>query len=327
MTFHLLCNLLILTAPLALAAQTTAAKTTWRGIEAYRLTDGRCEAIVVPKLGGRVVSYSLVGGLNFLWTGEPGSETKSSTQSWGGDKTYIGPHSAWKLTMPRMWPPPAEEDAAEHAADVLEDGRLRTTSLPWTGYGGATITREHGFDKNGNLVTTHRISAVPGSVMSGAVWTIAQTIPAPQIFVPLNPVSPYKDNFFWFDFAKPKDAKGARALSPALLEINPVPGEGFKLGAHPPRPALAAVKDGIAIVLRADPQEGDYPEGADGAGLSVEVYHHNALGTGEYVELEFLSPLRRLDQGATLTTRWNIHRLAKEWDAATMERLLRSNGE
>ena len=75
----------------------------------------------------------------------------------------------------------------------------------------------------------------------------------------------------------------------------------------PARPALATVKEGLAFLQRADPQEGMYPEGAPEAGLSVEVYHHDQKGNGQYVELEQLSPLRRLDQGITLTTRWSIH--------------------
>ena len=306
---------------LAPKPQTSLKKTTWREMEAFQLSDGRCAAVVVPKLGGRIVSYGLIGGTNFIWTGEPGAEKKPVTQSWGGDKTYIGPHTMWHFTLPRMWPPPAP-DATEHTAEPLADGRLRTISPPWESYGGARITREYGFDAKGDFVITHTIGKVSGSTLIGAVWDITQTIPTPRVFVPLNAASPYADHFFLFDFAKPKTDIGARVLSPTLLQIEPITGAGFKLGAHPPQPALAAVKDGVAFVQHADPQPGQYPEGADGAGLSVEVYHHHAPGAGEYVELELLSPLHRLDEGATLTTRWNLHALPKEWDATTIERLL-----
>lgn len=283
-------------------------KTTWREIDAYKITDGRAEAVVVPKLGGRVMVFRLVGGANFIWSGEPGAETKPVTQMWGGEKTSIGPHTMWKFTQPRTWPPPAP-DAAEHAAEVLDGGRLRTVSPPWESCGGARITREYGFDAKGDFVMTHTISKVAGGQQLGAVWVIAQTVPSDFVFVPLNPQSPYKDNFFWFDFGGPKDRKGVLALSPSLLRIRPVTGEGFKIGASPKQPALATVKDGLAFVQRADAQDGQYPEGADGAGLSVEVYHHHLPGPGEYTELEFLSPLRRLDEGATLTTRWTL----REW--------------
>jgi hypothetical protein len=66
-----------------------------------------------------------------------------------------------------------------------------------------------------------------------------------------------------------------------------------------------------------------YPEGADGAGLSVEVYHHDQKGPGEYVELEQLSPLRRLDAGLTLTTRWSIHPLPAEPPGVMVREVIR----
>ena len=44
--------------------------------------------------------------------------------------------------------------------------------------------------------------------------------------------------------------------------------------------------------------------------LSIEVYHHDLKASGEYVEIEQLSPLRRLDKGITLMTRWSIHPVA-----------------
>ena len=302
-------------------AEPSLKPTTWRGIEAFALTDGRSEAVVVPKLGGRVVSYRLVGGANWLWLGEPGSETREPSQFWGGDKSYIGPHSGWRFTLPRTWPPPSPDTSA-HAAEVLDGGALRITSPPWDGYDAARITREFRFDAGGDFIVQHGIAAVPGSRAVGALWTISQMVPG-AVFVPLNAVSPYKDNFFWFDWSKPAARKGATLLSPTLLRIEPVVGEVFKIGAHPPQPALAVVRDGAAFVQKADPQpKSDYPEGADGAGFSVEVYHHDLPGAGEYVELEFLSPLRRFDTGATLTTRWSIHALPKDWDAAAIESLL-----
>ena len=56
-----------------------------------------------------------------------------------------------------------------------------------------------------------------------------------------------------------------------------------------------------------------------------EVYHHDARGPGEYVELEFLSPLRRFDEGVTLTTRWSIHALPVDWTPETVAKLLRAD--
>lgn len=66
---------LLLVAPVLLlaervAAQPVATTTTWRETDAYQLRDGRAEAVVVPKLGGRVMVFRLAGGANFIWSGE-----------------------------------------------------------------------------------------------------------------------------------------------------------------------------------------------------------------------------------------------------------------
>ena len=289
------------------AAAPRAETTTWRELPAIRLTDNHSEAIVVPALGRRVVHYGLAGGLNWLWTGEPGAEKKMPALFWGGDKTYLGPHTLWSLQQDSMWPPPAPDF---QSCEVFEPrGLLSTLSAPWPG-SGARIRRDYSFGKDGELVIAHSVAPVPGSREISALWVIAQTIPTDAAFVPLAAQSPYKDGYFRFGFDKPAVGLGAMLISPTLLQLKPEPGVSFKLGAHPGTPALATVKDGLAFLQRADPQEGIYPEGADGAGLSVEVYHHDLRGPGEYVELEQLSPLRRLDKGITLTTRWSVHTLS-----------------
>lgn len=304
-------------------AEPSATRTTWRGFEAWRLSDGRTEAVIVPALGGRLLHYALLNGENWMWTGEPGAERAADALMWGGDKTYIGPHTSWNFTQPRMWPPPTAPNEQPH--EILDDksALLSTRSPAWPGYG-ARVTRRYRFDAaTGDLVIMHEIEAVPDSAVIGAVWPVAQVIPTDWVFVPLNAKSPYRDNFFWFSWSKAD--VGATVLSQTLLRLQPRSGASYKIGAHPPQPALAAVKDGLAFVIRADPQQGQYPEGADGAGFSIEVYHHNLPPPRQYTELEPMSPLRRLDQGATLTTRWNIHVVPKSDSvdlAAAVERLL-----
>ncbi len=296
-------------------------KTTWRGLDAYKITDGRTEAIIVPQLGGRLMHYGRVGGPNFIWTGEPGTERGEDALMWGGDKTYIGPHTMWKFTQPTMWPPPAPNTQTCDAT-ILEGGRLRTISPPWPAYQ-ARVIRETAFDPNGDLVITHTIEKVPGSLILGAVWTVTQTIPTDAVYAPVNPKSPYKNSIFWFGTPPPMDQLGASLPVPSLLQIRPVTGTVYKLGVHPAKPALAALKDGVAFVQQAEPQEGQYPEGADGAGMSVEIYHHPLPPPREYTELEFLSPLRRLDEGASLTVRWRLQDIPKDAGPEEIARLLK----
>ncbi|HEY2343320.1 MAG TPA: hypothetical protein VGH90_09840 [Chthoniobacteraceae bacterium] len=46
--------------------------------------------------------------------------------------------------------------------------------------------------------------------------------------------------------------------------------------------------------------------------MTLEVYHHPLPPPREYTELEFMSPLRRLDQGATLTIHWSLRDVPKD---------------
>jgi hypothetical protein len=103
-------------------AAETVEKTKWREFDAYRISDGRTEAVIVPQLGGRLMTYRLVGGENWIWDGVAGAEKDDVPLMWGGDKTYIGPHSMWRFTQPKSWPPPAP-DAAAHEAEVIPSRR------------------------------------------------------------------------------------------------------------------------------------------------------------------------------------------------------------
>ena len=307
--------LLLVAVALSVRADTLVEKTTFRDESAWRLTDGITEAIIVPSYGGRLMRYGKVGGENWLWNGQP--DEPGEYMRWGGDKTFPGPHSMWRFTAKKSWPPPTP-DTTEHAVEKTATGIL-TTSPPWDGYGGARVVREYGFE-NGDLVIHHRITPAEGSAVPVAVWVITQCEPS-VAYIPLPKKSPYKDNVFWFDWSK--RGTSGNLISPTLLEIRPTVGEVFKLGAHPERPALAAVRNGVLFLQRTEvefsvkgeaaPRRGprdpgaQYPEGADGAGLSVEFYHHNLPPPRHYIELELLSPLRPARKGAALTTRWSLH--------------------
>ena len=65
-----------------------------------------------------------------------------------------------------------------------------------------------------------------------------------------------------------------------------------------------------------------YPEGTNGAGLSVEYYHHNLPPPRQYFELELLSPLRPSCEGAAFTTRWSLHAVRGQSPADAASRIL-----
>jgi hypothetical protein len=103
----------------------------------------------------------------------------------------------------------------------------------------------------------------------------------------------------------------------------------YKVGADTSLVAVAAVKDGVAMIEKATRQDGEYPDGAvGGGGFPVEVYN-NGDAKENYVELELLSPLHHLRQGDRYqhTVRWSLHQLLSSnvnamTTRATVEKLL-----
>jgi hypothetical protein len=281
----------------------------YNGRPAYRLTDGRTEVIVVPELG-RVMRYGLVGGANMLWNAAPGRHFKADEwQNWGGDKVWPAPQSQWPGLSGRGWPPHPTFDGLPHRA-VVSETHLRTTGPLMAGFG-VRILRDYSLDPaSGDLVIEQTLRKESGVPVLVSLWSVTQIPPPDAVFVPLNPESPYKNNFYWFAGKAPQGSATA-PLSPTMLRFRPTLG-AYKLGADAPVSAVASVKDGIALVLRARKQEGQHPEGAEGSGFPITVWNQGEQDpAARYVELEMMSPLRALKRGEQLavTMRWSLHRL------------------
>ncbi len=300
-------------------SQVTA--TTYGGRAAFRLSDGRTEAIVVPAIG-RVMRYGFIGGPNLLWN-TPQSRFKAGEwNNWGGDKTWPAPQSHWPVLSGRAWPPDEAWDGSAHTPQVLSGGRLRTSSALSPGPG-ARIVREYGFNASGEFEINQIVEKTRGAPMMLSVWSITQIVPPEAVFLPLNERSVYKDNVFWFG-GKPNEKVTVVPVLPSLLLLVPARtafGSGnYKIGADAPIAAIAAVTDGVAFVQKTARPDGQYPDGAADAGFPVELYDSgDAHGPAHYLELELLSPLRPFRAGTRWahTVRWSLHRLASRHVIAT----------
>lgn len=284
------------------------------GRAAFRLSDGRTEAIVVPAIG-RVMRYGFVGGPNLLWNTPRTGFNADEWRNWGGDKTWPAPQSYWPIYSGRGWPPDEAWDNSSHTPQVLSGGRLRTTSPISRGLG-ARIVREYGFNARGEFEIAQILEKLRGAPMLLSLWNITQIAPPEAVFLPLNPQSVYKNNFFWFG-GKANEKVGVTAISPSLLQVRPVraaTGSGnYKIGVDAPVAAIAAVSNGVAFVEKTARPDGQYPDGAESAGFPVELYDSgDADRRAHYIELELLSPLRAARAGTRWahTVRWSLHRLA-----------------
>lgn len=285
-------------------------KVVYLGHEAYKLTDGRTEAVVVPKLG-RVMSYGLKDGPNLLWNAIPGAEPKyGSWVNYGGDKTWLGPQSFWRIWHGRSnWPPDPNIDGQSGSkAEVVTGGKLRLT-YPLSPSTGIQLVREISIDASGQLVIEQTATKHHGVPLLASLWSVTQVVPGQAIYVPLNANSPYKKNFHWIQV--PKGVVAADPVGHNLLRLQPeLGGSSFKIGVDSLVSSLVSVRDQVAFLQHSSRPKGEYPDGAEGAGFPVEVFM-STEARAYYAELEVLSPLLRFEKGSRWkhTVYWSLHAL------------------
>lgn len=284
----------------------TISKTTYFDRPAYRLTNGAVEAIVVPEIG-RVMRWGKVGGPNLIWNNSPTQLTGDGWKNYGGDKTWLSPQSNWKIFHGSAgWPPEPVFDGEPHAAQVLSGGKLRlTTGLSKTGI---RVVRTMYFDDNGEFVIEQTATKESGAPLQAGIWSISQAVPGQAVFIPIDPKTQYTNGLYRWNG---KTAQPSKLVKPNLIQVVPEPtGGGVKLGFDTKIAALASVKDGVAWVQKAARPQGEYPDGADGAGFPVELYV-NGDPKVYYQELEILGPLQFFYKGTswTHTVRWSLHDL------------------
>jgi hypothetical protein len=285
----------------------------YSGRAAWKLTDGKTEAIVVPALG-RLMSFQRVGGENWLWENRaaakmPGEQWKN----WGGDKTWLAPQSRWKQYGSKTgWPPPREWDGEPFQSQILSGGKLKIWG-PVSPATGLRISRVFYHDENGDFVVEQTVSKVRGAPVEASIWSVAQVASADlsAAFLPRAENSGYKNGFRWLDKKPNAEINPAPlSLSLNLLQVAPA-NVAYKIGTDAPRAAIAAVRGSDALILKAARGDGNYPDGeTPGSGLPVEFFNSGNAQSG-YVELELLSPLLQFKNGGrhTHAVRWSIHSL------------------
>src|SRR4051812_30063639 len=84
--------------------------------EAFTISNGRVEAVIVPAVG-RVMQFRFVGEKEGpFWENHAldGKNPDSQSAEWinfGGDKTWPSPQSDWAKITGRAWPPPKAFDS------------------------------------------------------------------------------------------------------------------------------------------------------------------------------------------------------------------------
>ncbi|HEX8463094.1 MAG TPA: hypothetical protein VF627_00620 [Abditibacterium sp.] len=281
---------------------------------AYRLTDGKTEAIIVPEIG-RIMSYGKVGGANLLWN----SPTKDGLngggwKNYGGDKTWLSPQSSWQEFHGKAgWPPDNALDGSAYKPDVLTGGKLQMTSP--LSPSGIRLTRTMYFDdKSGEFVIEQMARKEKGAPIRASIWSITQVVPGQVTFLPANANSTYPNSYARLQ----GQSERIELVNPNLLRLFPyLENGGAKFGIDAPVSALVSVHDQVAFLQKTTQPTGEYPDAKGGAGFPVEVFV-SGDPANRYIELELLGPLKTFSVGgkSTQTVKWSLHNLPSRFNGS-----------
>jgi len=288
----------VASAPIPAGAAEThfVARQSYKGwSDAFLLSNGRVWAAVVPSLG-RVMQFGRVNDEGVFWEnplliGKPMPDKPWDLMgSFGGDKTWPAPQSAWN------WPPPDVFDR-EPVKARQEQGALILESRVSPRFGIRTERRielEPGRPVMRITTTYHKVEGEPVEV---GVWVITQARNPVAVYLPIPPGSIFPEGYSQ-QWGTPTNVIQHQAnqirLTRDRVENHKIGNDADRIVWQGPKYQLIIESPRIAGAV--------YPDG----GCSMEVYTNG--GAADYVELETLGPLKRLSVGETLTA-VNVYRV------------------
>lgn len=285
---------------------------------AWMLGNGLVEVVVVPETG-RVMQFRFAGETNGpFWenpvlAGRPMPDRPWTVAhgSFGGDKTWPAPQSAWN------WPPPDVFDAAPLAS--RRDGDTLVLTSPESPRFGIRTERRVSLIPGQpvlRIVTLyHKMSGDPVDV---GVWVITQVKDAEAVFLPV----PAQSRFPAGTTTNWGIPEGALTRSGDLLRLTRDPAGSHKIG----NDAGSVVWVGQREVLRIDAPRVEGGIYADD-GCSLEVYTNP--DPVPYLELETLGPQQLLVTGTAVsaTNTYTLFRRGSGDDATEARRALAASAK
>ena len=280
-------------------AQVTVISTNYHGwTDTFLLRNASAEAFVVPSVG-RVMQFRLAGETDGPFWENPAlrgrlmpSQPWNTAGSFGGDKTWPAPQSAWN------WPPPDVFDAVPLVADIQGD-TIRLSS-PVSARFGIRTERTVSLDaKAARMKIVTRYEKVSGEPVEVGVWVITQTgVPeAAYLPIPVHSRFPKGLSTLW------EIPSHQVTIRPELVEFRRDAKDSHKIGNDAGSLAWIGSRWSLRIDIGRS-KDATYPDD----GCSAELYS-NPDPAG-YVELETLGPLRKLSIGQSLSAT-NIYTLTR----------------
>jgi len=325
------------------AASTRLYQTTYKGWrDAYLLTNGTVDVVVVPALG-RVMAYQFARQpqTNVLWNNPallgkplpfaaPYPPRATEWVNYGGDKLWPAPQDDWaqRQQQPDNWPPDPQMDYGPYRVSRIRNG-LRLTgplSVNWR----VRAIRDFVLAPGSTRLTlreTFLPSPLPSVSVAGTsthfplgLWNIAQARPDATVFLPLSPTSRFPNGYTAL-----VGSLGAAnwQAGDGLLAVTSHTAQGNKVGVDASQGWIGALYGGRLVFTERfalDPNA-TYPD----QNTSLQVYSQG--GAGGYLEMEALGPLANGASGRTQsrTLTWKLRRLPRApRSAGEARRLMKS---
>jgi hypothetical protein len=299
---------LVMVSVLPVSAQARVEKTTWEGHEALTLSNGTVEVVITTGIGPRVIRYGFVGGENALGEipGTPPTKTAlGEWKPWGGHRLWAGPES-----MPGSYGPD------NGPVRVQVSGGSVTMTQPVDAAGlekQLTVTvAERGTD----VTVGHRLTNQTNWPLELAAWALTIMNGGGTVIIPNEPFKTHDEallparalaTWAYTDLSDPRWTLGRKYIR---LRTDASMSAPQKIGVANRQGWAGYLRRDLLFVKRVRWEEGaSYPD----FGVNTETYT-----AANFIELETLGPLRRLQPGdsATHEERWSLF---KGVDAGTTE--------
>lgn len=266
----------------------------------YRLTNGAVDLVVATDVGPRILRYGFVGEANML--GEAPGAAKATElgdwKPWGGHRLWAAPES-----VPRTYHPDNDPVAfsGEGRTAWLMGAVERTTGLRKE----VIVTLgESGTD----VLVAHRITNLGLWPVELAPWAITIMAGGGTAVVPHEPYAPHGDerllpvrNMALWSYSDLGDPRFSFGRKYTLVRCDPRAEAAVKVGISNTLGWLAYAREGTLFVKHFPYESGAvYPD----RGCNAEIFTQ-----GDYLELESLAALTRLESGGTVghVERWSLH--------------------
>ncbi|HEX8249649.1 MAG TPA: hypothetical protein VF599_15840 [Pyrinomonadaceae bacterium] len=275
-------------------------KTEFHGANCLRLANGEIELIVSTNFGPRILFYGFTGGENILgWHPEARVETAlGEWRPYGGHRLWMAPEN-----MPLSYAPDnapveyfAENDFSARFVQPLENETKTQKEI--------VLTLN---EKGSETSVEHRITNRGSEEIELSAWALTIMRGGGAAIIPNEPFKPYsgenllpvRSAAFW-SYTDLTDARWRIEKNFIRLSVDENKHDPQKIGVLNRQGWTAYEWQNLLFVKRFDFVEAAiYPD----MNSNTEIYT-----AGSFVEVESLSPLRKLAAGETLayTERWQL---------------------